>query len=61
MGYWDPPFQGLIVLTRTDLAEEEGSGCFTLIVFLLSCECMFSVSLPHSAVSWSAVRDCGIS
>ena len=26
--------------------------CFTLIVFLLSCGCLCSVSLPHSAVGW---------
>ena len=28
---------------------------------LMSCDCWFSVSLPHCAVSGSAVCDCGIS
>ena len=30
--------------------EEERAGCFTLIVFLLSCDCTRSVTLPYSAV-----------
>ena len=33
--------------------DEEKAGCFTLIVFLLSCGCKCSVTLPCSAVSWS--------
>ena len=31
------------------LAEEKGAGSFALIVFLLSCGCRCSVSLPRSA------------
>ena len=35
--------------------------CFTFIVFLMSSDCYCSLPLPHSALSWSAVCDCGIS
>ena len=31
-----------------------------LIVYLVSCEFHFSVALPHDAMGWSAVCDCGI-
>ena len=34
------------------------SCSFTLIVFLMSCGCYCSVTLPHSVVDWSAVCDC---
>ena len=37
------------------------SCCFTLFVFLVSCDCYCSVALPHGAVGWSAVCGCGIS
>ena len=43
------------------LIGEVRAGCFTLIVFLLLCGCLCSVSLPHGAVGWSAVCECGIS
>ena len=43
------------------LPEEERPGCFTLIVFLLSYDCLSSVSFPHGAVGWSIVSNCGIS
>ena len=36
-------------------AGEERAGCYTLIVFLLSCDCQCSVSLSHSDMGWSAV------
>ena len=36
-------------------------GCFTLIVFLMSCGCYCSLPLPHIDVGWSAVCDCEIS
>ena len=32
-----------------------------LIVFLMPCDCWCSVGLPHGAVGWSTVCDCGIS
>ena len=37
------------------------AGCFSLIVFLVSCDCWCSVNLPHDAMGWSAVCGCGIS
>ena len=36
------------------------AGCFTLIVFLMSYDYLYSVSIPHSVEIWSAVCDCGI-
>ena len=39
------------------LAKEERAGCFTLIIFLMSC----SVSFPDGAMGCSALRHCGIS
>ena len=35
--------------------EEERAGCFTLIIFMLSCDFLCSASLPLSAVGCSAV------
>ena len=43
------------------LDEEERAGCFAFIVFWMSCYCKCPVALPHGAVGWSAVYDCGIS
>ena len=43
------------------LMGKKRAGCFALIVFLMSCDCKCSVSLPHNVVDWSAVCDCGIS
>ena len=40
---------------NNQLAEEESAYCFTLIMLWLS------VCLPHGAMRWSAVSDCGIS
>ena len=39
----------------------ERACSFGLIVFLMSCDCKCSVSLPHGVVGWSAVCDCGMS
>ena len=36
-----------------------GKIWFALFVFLVSCDCY--VALPHGAMGWSAVYDCGIS
>ena len=49
---------GITVLAKK---QESRAGCFALIVFLMSCDCKCSVALPHGAVGWSAVCDCGIS
>ena len=43
------------------LPEEERAGYFTLLVFLLSCGCLCSVSLPCGAVIWCVVFVCGVS
>ena len=34
--------------------------CFDFIVVQMSCYCECSVTLPHGAVGWSAVCDCGV-
>ena len=39
----------------------ERTVCFTVIVFLIACDCKCSVTLPRYAMGWSAVCDCGIS
>ena len=43
------------------LEEEEKAGCFAIIVSQMFCYYQCSVALPHGAVVWSAVYDCGIS
>ena len=34
---------------------------FNVIVFLVACDCLYSLPLPYGAVGWSVVCDCGIS
>ena len=53
----------LFFLTTTDsrVVEEGRAGCLAFIVFWMSCYCKCPVALPHCAVGWSAVCDCGIS
>ena len=34
------------------LTEEKRAGCFTLNVFMLSCECLCFVSLPDHSLPW---------
>ena len=36
------------------------ASCFTFTVFLMSCGCNCSLSLPHGAMIWSALCDCRI-
>ena len=43
------------------LEEEEKSDCFAVIVLQMYCYYKSYVALPHGAVGWSAVCDCGIS
>ena len=44
-----------------NLGEAERAGCFTFIVFLMSCYCNCFVVLAHGSVDRSAVCDFGIS
>ena len=39
------------------VTEDERAGCFTLIVFLLSCDCLDSVFFPRGALGWYVVTD----
>ena len=43
------------------LDGEKLADCFTLFVFLMSCDCHCCVALPLAAVCWSALCGCGIS
>ena len=43
------------------LEEEEKAVCFAITVLQMNCYYKCSVTLPHSAVGWSAVCNCGIS
>ena len=36
-------------------------GCFTVSLFIMSCSCYCSATLPRGAVGWSEVCDCGVS
>ena len=49
------------ILFCNHLDGDETADFFTLIVFLVPCYCYCRVALPHDAVGWSAVCDCGIS
>ena len=59
--------QSLILMGREREREREResggerAGCFTLIVFLMSCDLLCSADLPHGTMGWSAVCDCDIS
>ena len=44
-----------------NLDEEKRAGCFAFIFFQISCYCKCSAALPHGAVGWTAVCDCGLS
>ena len=43
------------------LEETERVGCFAIFVLQRYCCYRCVVALPHGAVGWSAVCDCGIS
>ena len=43
------------------LNRDRRAGCFALTVLLMSCDSQCSVALPHGAVGWSVICDCGIS
>ena len=42
------------------LDGEDRAGCFTLIAFLVSCDCYYPVALPHGAAGRPTLCDCGI-
>ena len=48
-------------LVCNHLDGKESTSCFTLIVFLVSCDCKCSVALPHGAGDSFAVCDWCIS
>ena len=43
------------------LRRKRKSWLLCFFVLRMSCYCKCSVALPHDAVGWSAVGDCGIS
>ena len=43
------------------LDGEERASCFTLTVYLTSCDDQCSLPLTHGAMGWSALCDCVIS
>ena len=57
------PFVIVVFPDHTHLLILQSScrGCFALIIFLMSFYCKCYVAIPHGAVGWSAVCDCGIS
>ena len=56
--------QGLQCLIRQKQTSETemqlASGCSPLTVLLMYCDNQCSVALPHGAMGWPAVCDCGI-
>ena len=59
------PFNSVVIKTQHLLAccleEEKIAGCFAMIVLQMYCNYKCSVALPHGAMGWAAVCDCGIS
>ena len=49
-------FVSILVL---HLEEEEKAVCFVIITLQMYCYYKYSVTVPHGAVGWSAVCDCG--
>ena len=43
------------------MGKRESCCFYTLIVFMMASDCLFSLAHPHGAVGWSAVCDCDIS
>ena len=46
---------------QSSCREKKRATCFTLTVFLVSYDCLWSLALPHGAVGWAAVCECDIS
>ena len=49
------------ILVLHHLEEEEKAGYIDIIVLQMYCYYKCYVALPHGAIGWSAVCDCGIS
>ena len=49
----------LKMVLLTNSKREDIAGCFTLMLFFLTCGCPRYVFLPHGVIGWSAVCDCG--
>ena len=43
------------------ILKEEKAGCLAIIDLQMYCNYGCSVALPHRALGWSAVCDCGVS
>ena len=41
------------------MGKRQRAACFTLIVYLMHCDCKCSVALPRGALGWYAMCDCG--
>ena len=63
--FWYALFCGIssfaIILKRKRERERERGGFFAFIVLQMSCYCKCSMALPHGAVGWSEICNCGIS
>ena len=49
-----------LFLICNHLSDDEKAGCFAFLVFLLSCNCLFSVSHPKGSIGLSAACNCGL-
>ena len=47
------------LVLQSSLRWSERACCFAFIVFCMYCYCKCSVVLPHGAMGWSAMCDCG--
>ena len=54
------PHKNVVPYFCNQLDGEEKAGCFTLTVYLMSCDNQCSVALPHGAFGWSAKQQVSI-
>ena len=54
-------YYALLCVHYVEEEEGENAGCFAIIILQMYCCYKCSEALPHGAVGWSAVCDCGIS
>ena len=50
-----------VVSSFTIILLGNRAGCFSFVVFWMSCRCCRSLTLPRGAMGWSLVCDCDIS